>query len=88
MSKKTEGTVINISPVQFSGVARSVECFDNQGFRNFRIVKLTINKGIVCHIENSDPYASFEAISKMELANELSVINLNNNWENRKTLSK
>ena len=72
----------------FSGIARTVECYNNNGFRNFRILTLQIDKGVVKKVTPSDPYASFEAIVKMELANELSVINLNNNWEDGKTLVK
>lgn len=73
---------------KFSGIARTVECYNNQGFRNFRILTLTIAQGEVTAIERSDPYASFEAMAKMELANEFSILNLNNQWQNGKTLSK
>lgn len=72
----------------FTGIARSVECFNNQGFRNFRIVTLTVVRGKVERQEYSDPYASFETISQMELANELSIIRLNSAWEAGKTLGK
>ncbi len=71
----------------FTGIARSVEAFDNQGFRNFRILTLHIEDGGVTKIERSDPIASFEAIAKLELTNELAVIHLNNTWTNGKTLS-
>lgn len=74
--------------VGFSGVARSVEAYDNQGFRNFRILTLTLENGGVVKIERSDPYASFEAIAKMELLNMDSVLHLNNTWAAGKTLSK
>jgi hypothetical protein len=46
---------------KFSGIARSVEAFDNQGFRNFRILTLHLQDDRVIKIERSDPYASFEA---------------------------
>lgn len=72
----------------FTGIARSVEAFDNQGFRNFRVLTLHLQDGLVIRIDRSDPYASFEAISKLELWNELAIHHLNNNWENGKTLSK
>jgi hypothetical protein len=72
----------------FSGIARSVEAYDNQGFRNFRVLTLHIKDGIVEDIKYSDPYASYEAIARLELWNELSVHNLNNNWKPGATLSK
>lgn len=72
----------------FSGIARSVEAYDNQGFRNFRILTLHIEKGQVVKVEHSDPYANFEAISRLELANELAILHLNDRWENGRTLSK
>jgi hypothetical protein len=72
----------------FSGLARSVECYDNQGFRNFRIVTLHIKCGSVVRVEKSDAYASFEAIARMELANEKGIWNLSNRWKDRDTMSK
>lgn len=72
----------------FTGIARSVECYDNSGFRNFRILTLHIQDGLVINIERSDPYANFEAISRLEMANEIAVIHLNNTWQNGRTLSK
>lgn len=74
------------SDLKFSGVARSMQCFDNQGFRNFRIVTMEIKNGVVVSVAYSDPYASFEAISMMELWNEKSALNLNNNWKDGDTL--
>lgn len=72
----------------FTGIARSVQAFDNQGFRNFRIVTLHLKEGKVIDTKYSDAYASFEVISRMELSNELAIIHLNNHWENGKTLEK
>jgi hypothetical protein len=72
----------------FNGLARSVECFDNQGFRNFRILTLHLVNGKVVKTEYSDPYASFEAISRMEMANELAIHHLNNNWKAGLALSR
>ncbi len=72
----------------FTGVARSMECFDNQGHNNFRILTLHIKNGRVIRMDRSDAYANFEAITRMELANENSVISLNNHWSNGRTLSK
>lgn len=76
------------NPLPFTGVARSVEAFDNQGFRNFRIVTLHLEHGLVMKIDYSDPYASFEAISRMELWNEMAILNLNCNWKAGATLVK
>lgn len=75
-------------PELFTGLARSVEAFDNQGFRNFRIITLNIEHGKVTKVEYSDPYANFEAISRMELWNEMGILNLNNNWQPGKTMCK
>lgn len=82
MAKKTH----ELQP--FNGIARSVEAFDNQGFRNFRIITLHIVDGVVIKIDYSDAYASFETISRLELWNEISILQLNNTWQPGKTLSK
>lgn len=74
--------------VAFTGTARSVECYFNQGHNNFKIVTLQIEDGIVISMTKSDPYASFEAIAKMTEWNENAVIHLNSHWQNGKTLSK
>lgn len=90
MSKKKPVQSIGItnSVEPFTGLARSVECYNNAGFRNFRILTLHIENGLVTKVERSDAYANFEAISRMEMANEIAVHHLNNNWENGRTLSK
>jgi hypothetical protein len=72
----------------FSGIARSIQCYLNNGFNNFRILTLHIEKGKVKTVDYSDPYASFEALVKMELANELSLMHLGNRWADGKTLEK
>jgi hypothetical protein len=73
----------------FTGVARSIQCFlNNNQFKNFRIMTLHIDKGKVKKIDYSDPYASFEALVKMELANELGLIHLNNVWNDGKILER
>lgn len=78
-----------IDPIMFSGVARSVQCFLNNGkFKDFRILTLTLDEGVVVDVKYSDPYASFEAISRMELSNEMAIHHLNNNWQDGRTLSK
>lgn len=72
----------------FSGIARSVECFYNQGHCNFRVVTLTIENSLVVNIEYSDPYAHFEVITKMQSKMNDAILNLNNHWDNGKTISK
>lgn len=74
--------------MKFTGVARSVEAYDNQGFNNFRIVTLHIENGVVVKVHKSDPYQNFELIAMNELVTEKSIINLNNNWADKKVLSK
>lgn len=75
--------------VKFTGAARSLQCFMNNGqFLNFRILTLHIENGSVKRIDYSDPYASFEALTKMELANELSLMRLNDQWEDKKCMAK
>ena len=83
-----EGTDVVLVDQDFTGIARSVECFNNQGFKNFRIITLHIHQGRVTRQEYSDPYASFEAISRMEITNEIAVHCLNNTWSPGKTLYK
>lgn len=86
--KKNE-EVIESEVIHFTGIARTVQCFSNNNmFRNFKILTLNIVDGKVIDIKYSDPYASFEAISRMELSNDMAVQHLNNNWADGKTLSK
>ncbi len=73
---------------KFTGVARSVVCFNNNGFKNFKIITLYIENGVVQKTEQSDPYAHFELNAKLEVQNQLAVWNLNDKWENGKTLLK
>lgn len=82
--------VLQVMPSsKFTGMARSVICYNTHGmFRNFKIVTLQIKDGVVVSEELSDPYASFEAIVKLELANVQSVNHLNQNWKEGETLSK
>lgn len=89
--KSTEKRVVeeeSFRTIPFTGVARTVEAYDNQGFRNFKILTLHILKGMVVKIDYSDPYANFETIARMELANEQSILHLNNNWKSGRTLEK
>ena len=69
-------------------IARSVECYKNQGHNNFRIVTLHIVDGVVTKIERSDPYANFEAEAKLEIANSYAIMNLNNTWQEGKCFQK
>lgn len=66
----------------FSGVARSVECFVQQGHNNFRIVTLTIKDGVVVKKEYSDPFASFEAIARLEVKCHEATLALNMGYKN------
>ncbi len=73
----------------FSGVAYSVICYDHmKQFRNFRIVTLTIEKGIIVQAETSDNYTNWETISRLEIITQSAVLNLNDNWKDGKALQK
>ncbi len=86
--EEIEEPSLQVECASFSGVARSVQCYSHQGFRDFRIVTLHLKNGTVDKIEYSDPYANFETISRMELQNEIAIHHLNNHWKNGRTLSK
>jgi len=69
------------SPLLFTGVARTIQCFNHiNEFRNFRVMTLHLEKGVVTKIDYSDPYASFEAGSRLDLANDYSLLKLNAQW--------
>jgi hypothetical protein len=88
MAEKYPDVVPNLK-LAFTGIARSVVCYSNNGvFRNFKIVTLTLEDGMVVDVKHSDPYATFEVISRMEIANEIAIHHLNNNWKDGRTLSK
>lgn len=73
----------------FTGIARSVVCYDhNSQFRNFKIITLHIENDVVVKKTFSDPYVNFEAISRLEIENELGILNLNNSWEDGKAMQK
>lgn len=72
----------------FTGIARSVQCFENNGNRNFRILTLHIEDDIVVKTAYSDPYAQWEAISRMDLWNANSLLSLNDSWQDKKALQK
>lgn len=64
----------------FTGVVRTMLCVTNNGWPNFRILTLTLENGVVVKEARSDPYASFEAMQKLEFANDICQIRLNSNW--------
>lgn len=68
--------------VEFSGIARSVECYLQQGHNNFRIVTLTIKDGVVTDKKVSDPFASFEAIARLEVKCHEATLALNMGYKN------
>lgn len=72
----------------FTGLARSIICVNNQGFNNFQICTLYIEKGVVVKIEKSDMWANFETIAMMDLINHYSMIHLNGVFEHGKALQK
>ncbi len=75
--------------LMFTGIARTVVCSDtNKTFRNFRIHTLHLENGKVIKVDKSDAYVNFETISKLELANEISIMNLDMNWKDGKGLQK
>ena len=78
--KLTDATPASKLPSEFTGIAKSVECFWNQGHKDFRIVTLKIVDGVIVDTHLSDAYASFEAIIKLEQQVNSLIIHLNNHW--------
>ena len=74
--------------VQFTGIARSVECVIQQGYNNFYLVTLHIEDGLVKKKEVSDPYVSFEAIARLEVQCHEATLSLNHNYKNGKAWTK
>lgn len=60
---------MKIEPSEFSGKVHTLVYRPHEGFADFAIATLTISEGIVEKIEIGDPYAGFEAMAKLELAN-------------------
>ena len=88
IKKEIEVKEVEVKPVSFTGSALSVICHStNNQFRNFKILKLTIKDGIVTHMEESDPYASFETIAKAEVQLHRAILDLNDSWEDGKSIS-
>lgn len=78
MSKKVDHKPAS----RFSGVARSIICYNHMNmFRNFKIVTLTIENGVIVKEELSDPYNSAEVAAQLDLLNDKACINLNNEWQ-------
>ena len=78
--KLTDATPASKVPSAFTGIAKSVECFWNQGHKDFRIITLKIVDGVIVDTHLSDAYASFEAIIKLEQQVNSLIIHLNNHW--------
>ena len=73
-----------VPATDFSGIARSIVCFDHNGWKNFKIATLTIEKGVVVKEHLSDPYMQLEAIQKLDLFNDYAMMRLNTSWQNGK----
>lgn len=73
---------------EFTGIARSVICRDNQGFKNFQIATLYIEKGKVVKMDLSDMWANFETAAILEHVSHVSMININNHWEDGKAFTE
>lgn len=87
-AEKTEVPHYNsdlMTPSEFTGEAMSLICYDNNGFRNFKLVKLKLQAGKVIEAQYGDPYASFEAGAFLELMCNKSVIKANNQWSHGKS---
>jgi hypothetical protein len=73
----------------FTGIARSIQAYLTNGeFKNYKILTLHIQKGKVIKCEYSDPFASFEAKARLEMATDISLMHLADNWVEGKTLEK
>lgn len=68
------------APKNFSGVVHTICYRPHNGFANYTIGTLTIEKGVVKKIEYSDPYAAFETIIRLELMNEKKVEHMRRNY--------
>lgn len=56
-------------PKKFSGEVLTIVPKPHEGFADYSVATLTIEKGVLTKIELSDPYAGFEALMKLEIAN-------------------
>lgn len=68
----------------FSGMTRTIQCYDHNGWRNYRIVTLILEKGVVVKEYFSDPFMNAEAIQKLDLFNDYAQHRLMMAWEHDK----
>lgn len=79
---KVKESVAAIEPAEvFTGVAYTVQASREKGFNNFKICTLFIVDGGIVHIEKSQEYAGFEAISRTEILVNSSLWNLSSRYE-------
>ena len=79
---------VKIPSEKISCMARTVECYENNGFRNMRVVTLFIEDGVIVRTKRSDPWQAFELIAKLDVANHMDVLYLNGQWVDKKTISE
>lgn len=80
--------LFSMAPSDFSGVARTVQCYHNQGHSEFRVLTLYIEKGKIVKVDISDSYKQWEAGQKLDHWNNLALIKLNNDWKEGKALCR
>lgn len=69
---------------EFTGMAFSVICTKNQGFNNFQVATLHIEKGKVMSMDLSDKWVNFETIAVLDHCCHLAMIHLNNTFADGK----
>lgn len=74
--------------IPFTGVARSVECYEHEGWPNFKIVTLTIENGEVVGKTLSDAYANWETIARLEIVAQDATLSLKAGYAHGKAWSK
>lgn len=65
----------------FTGVAFTVQASNTQGFPNYRICTLFVVDGQIVHIEKSQEFATFEAISRTEIQIHSAIWNLSSRYQ-------
>lgn len=53
----------------FTGTVHTIVYKPHQGFADYAVATMTIEDGLIIGTVYSDPYAAFEALAKLELAN-------------------
>lgn len=86
ISDKMKNSVVLEPP--FTGIARSLVCVKNQGFNNYQVCTLYIEKGKVIRMDKSDMWQSFEAFSFLETVSKISCDHLNSNFEDGKAFER